>query len=236
MSLKALVRYFFFLLSLVLLAAAGFSVWERAQHALAQDDAKRRLGGDVEIIQGGEPIPMDASAFLLFSSERISRTVEIAATASYKNLNLLVGLKGIDAAYPLYGELLLSTDKKKIPVFFNSRAHNLHGAAIDRRTSKALGLNLGETFSIEGVDFMVRALILDAPDEPVQSIALLPRVIVNNSAFYATGLASGESRAVFRCGARLEEGVSLADIRDGAMELFPAPSWRMRSWPALRKE
>lgn len=208
--------------------AAGF--WAKGWYE--EENNKLLLGGDIEIARGGIPLPFDASAYMLFSSERISRISETATPATFGNLVTMVGLKGVDAAYPLYGKLLLSGDTEpNAPIFFNSVKNRLHGAAVDKKLLSMLNMKLGDVFEIGGTRFVARAMIVSEPDLPSPMTEGLPRVITNNKAVYATGLADGDdNRVIFRCRARLEEGIEAKRFSKDMELFFDSPDWATKTW------
>lgn len=220
-----------------LLMTAIAVIWAgRPFFDLIQYEKEREtIGGDIEIMQAHEPIPFDASAYLLFSSDRISRTVETAAIARSKTMNATIRLKGIDAAYPLYGKLTFSerTDKE---IFFNSPKYELYGAAINEQAAKVLNLRLGDIFMVARTRFKVNAIISHEPDAATPRFALLPLVMINNTAFAATGFAdSAENGILFRCRARLEPGVDVEQLKARAENLFSDPRWVFRDIRSHRK-
>src|SRR4051812_7971581 len=93
------------LVLLIAVAGAASLAAKPLQQALAEQQAKERFGGDVEIIQRGEPLPYDITSHMMFNTESISRTAAGPATAKRGKVNATIVLKGVDNHYPLYGEL-----------------------------------------------------------------------------------------------------------------------------------
>ncbi len=89
-------------LGVAAIAAVG-TLRAGVEAGLAADSA-RLLGGDVEIRLGPRPLPEEARAWLA-ARARLSEVVSMRAmVVAPSGERMLVDLKAVDAAWPLYGE------------------------------------------------------------------------------------------------------------------------------------
>ena len=73
-------------------------------------DARKLLGGDIELRLVHQPAGAEEKAYLQTNSTQLSETVSLRAMASARNnaARTLVELKAVDDVYPLVGSMALS--------------------------------------------------------------------------------------------------------------------------------
>ncbi|TYB86354.1 ABC transporter permease [Oceaniovalibus sp. ACAM 378] len=100
----------------------------------------------------------------------------------------LTQVKGVDAAYPLYGSVALEPE---IPLAVALDGQGgLPGAVMDRVLMDRLGLTPGDTFRLGTQDFAVMAVLTREPDSGAGGFGLGPRTLVRASALKGSGLLS----------------------------------------------
>ena len=140
----------------------------------------------------------------------------------------LVELRGVDAAYPLAGQVALRGARDLAAAFAPDRDGAVGCAAVEPALLDRLGLKLGDHFTVGDSAFIVRAVLISEPDR-IGRFALGPRVLTNLGAVERSGLlqpgglfsetarillpAGDEPRAVARALRRALPGSDL-DIRD----------------------
>ncbi|NBX02668.1 MAG: hypothetical protein EBR02_01110 [Alphaproteobacteria bacterium] len=218
--------------SIILILAAAIAYGGNiARNNILIYNQKVRIGGDVEIADW-HPIPVDLTSFLLFLSHdaTISRVAETSTPAKHGKIAANVSLKGVDMHYPLYGKLQLKAGTTRHPFFINKKA-KIYGAALDKNALKALGLKMGEIFSIGESKFQVTSFIINEPDPATGAMALLPRIIVDAAALSATiSYVENQKNILFRCRVRLPTGFSITKLEESLFSQFESPTWGWRSW------
>src|SRR5579862_2009407 len=140
-------RLFFFCLALgVALIAAVGTISAAVQLGLTRD-AHALLGGDVELRLLYDPAtPAELAAF--GEAGRVSglATMRVMAVKPDGSQRLLVELKAVDSAYPLFGQMALSPDIPLQPAL--ARQGGVWGAVADREMMERLGLKLGDVVKV----------------------------------------------------------------------------------------
>ncbi len=193
-------RFTVFLSCLVLgvfaIAAVG-SVSESARSAIGRD-ARILLGGDASL-QLTEPSPTAEQMAWLRTRGLVSHTLSLRGMAHARGGELpdstLVALKGVDAAYPLYGEVTL---QPSIPLSQALAAQSVvspsgeretqYGAVVDALLLERLALRVGDTVMVGDAPLRISAILEKEPDRAVQGVTFGPRVLVSTEGLRATGL------------------------------------------------
>ncbi len=181
-------RFTVFLSCIVLgvfaIAAVG-SVSESARSAIGRD-ARILLGGDVSV-QLAAPFPSQEEQNWLAQQGTISHTISLRGMArTATGASALVALKGVDAAYPLYGSVTLAP-AQTLPAALAS-TDGTYGAAVDALLLTRLGIGVGDTFSIGNLTLRATAVLEREPDRAFQGVTFGPRVLMTLDALQQTGL------------------------------------------------
>lgn len=175
-------------LGVAALAAAG-STADAFRNGLASQ-ARSILGGDLSAtIDGRRFTPEEQAALARFG--RSTDTVRVRAMAQTPAGRRLVEVRGVDAAYPLVGDVGLAGQP--------DIAHALQatplgpGAAVEPALLERLGLKLGDRFMIGDAAFVARAILTKQPDRLGRGFALGPSVIVSRAALERSGLIAADS-------------------------------------------
>ncbi len=136
-------------------------------------DASALLGGDIEIEVSNLPLEEDEIAALTPPGAIRSDGVRTNAMAEGSDgRRVVVALKAVDEAYPLYGEVALE------PPLALEEALADQGVVVERGLLSRLGLALGDPLRIGAADFVIRAVILREPDRIGGYVSLGPRAMI----------------------------------------------------------
>jgi putative ABC transport system permease protein len=98
-------------LALGVAAIAAVGTLRAAIDAGLKADGARLLGGDIEVRTSQRPMPDAAKDWAATRGAALSQVTEMRAMAiAPSGESALVELKGVDSAYPLYGQLALSPE------------------------------------------------------------------------------------------------------------------------------
>jgi len=220
-------RLWIFVACLVLgvsLVAAGGGLYRQVADALHQD-ARLIFGGDVEI-ESPQALPAEALAWMQ-ARATVSRVVELRTMLRTESgRSQLIELLSADAAYPLYGDVVLQP-AGRLPDALAERDGSW-GAAIDGALAQRLGLKPGDLIAIGDLELTVRALIVRQPDRSLRADWGAAPVLVAEGALMGTGLVQPLSRVEYRY--RVRTGQNAGAWRDAFVAAFPALAADVRSF------
>ncbi len=173
-------------LGVAAIAAAG-STAEAFRRGLATQ-AQEILGGDIALSADRVFTPKERSTFARAGRVALSAAGR-AMAESPAGERRMVELRGVDAAYPLAGQVDL-TDVAGRPVTLAAALApdgGPPGAAVESALLDRLGLQLGQTFTVGDKPFVARAILVAEPDRLTRGFALGPRVLTRLSAFQQAG-------------------------------------------------
>ena len=148
-----------------------------------QRDAAALLGGDIRLEANNLPLADDELAELMPADARRSDAVRTNAMAfGGEGRRVVVSLKAVDDAYPLYGEVSLE------PALDVQQALADGGAAVEPGLLTRLGAKLGEQIRIGEATFTVRATIVREPDQLGGFVSIGPRVMIRLADLARTGV------------------------------------------------
>ena len=201
-------------LGVAAIAAAG-STAEAFRQGLASK-ASEILGGDLAVTtrqRGFNPAEQAALGKL----GRVSYAVgSIAMAEAPSGERRLIELRGVNAAYPLAGQVTLRGGAATLQAAI-ATVGGVAGAAVEQPLLDRLHMKVGDRFLAGNTPLVVRAVLLEEPDRLSRGFALGPRVITNLAAiqqggFMAPGLPFGETaRIALKPGASLE--TAKTDVR-----------------------
>jgi putative ABC transport system permease protein len=183
-------------------------------------DGARILGGDVEIASPYRPLAEAPRAWLAARGARVSEVVTLRVMAvAESGQRMLVEVKAVDSAYPLYGTLELQP-----PV-----ALGVGDILLDPFIAERLGVAPGAMLRIGEARFTFRATITQEPDKVASPSLLGPRAMIALASLDATRLIQPGSLVTYEYRLALPPGVDrqrfIADLRRD----FPESGWRIRS-------
>src|ERR1700757_2108540 len=131
--------------------------------AAIRADARDLLGGDAEARLAYRPAGAGEKEFLAKSGS-VSEAATMRAMARTEDgaRRSLIELKAVDAAYPLYGKVVLAP-AQSLDAALGARAGSF-GAAVDSAILGRLGLTIGEPMKVGEAVLQIRATIVREPD------------------------------------------------------------------------
>ncbi len=180
------------------------------------------VGGDIElrVAQRGAD-PAERAAFA--RTGRVSQTVKLRAMATRDGADgVLVELKGVDAAYPLYGRLRLAPGALK-------PRPGIGEVAVAPALAGRLRLRVGDTARFGDTPLRVIGLIAEEPDRLGEGFTLGPVAITDLGTIAGTGLMQPGSLYTSRYRIRLADPAADAKaVGDALVARFPSDGWEMR--------
>jgi len=175
-------------LGVAAIAAVG-SVRTSIEQGLARD-AAIILGGDVEIELTYRFATEAERAWMDGFADVVSETVDFRSMAVVaregETDRSLTQIRGVDAAYPIYGEVGLDPPLPLADAFDGQ--DGLPGAVVDPVLIARLGLVPGDVLRLGSKDFVLMAALTREPDTAGGGFTLGPRTLVRLSDLDGSGL------------------------------------------------
>ncbi|WP_029898104.1 ABC transporter permease [Desulfohalovibrio reitneri] len=200
-------------------------------------DARAILGGDLEITSTFQP-PPEPVRRELEESGRVSRvlTMRTMARLPAENARLLVELKAVDDAYPLFGQMELDPSQPLDAAL--AERGGRYGAAVEPELLERMGASVGDVLRVGSADIEIRAAIQREPDRAVSLFTLGPRLLISRPAAEATGLLLPGSMIRHKLRADLR-GADAQAVAEQLRADYPDAGWRVRDFtsagPRLRR-
>ncbi len=192
-------------------------------------DASALLGGDLEVRLVHRPLDPAQQAYLRERGQ-LSGVLELRTMAASLDTErrVLVELKAVDVAYPLYGQLPLDPEQP----FQSALALDSgdYGALVEEAFLQRLSIRVGEKVRVGAVEFVVRGVLKAAPDRTIRAFTLGPRLLVSRSGLDATGLLQPGSLVTYAYRLRLADREQVDQLKLDLQQQFPDAGWRLRSW------
>jgi putative ABC transport system permease protein len=199
-------------------------------------EGRALMGGDLEV-RSVRPLEGDATGAVARLQARgavLARVRELAAMARAPAVGrtLLVEVKAVDDAYPLYGRL--ETEPPRASHELAADEALVHPALLAR-----LGLPPDGVLAIGDATFRIAGTIRREPDRPAGLVTLGPRVLVSAAGLDRTGLVRFGSRVRYRTLVRLGPSLDLATERTMLAGAIADPAVRVATFdeaqPGLRR-
>jgi putative ABC transport system permease protein len=214
-------------LGVAAIAAVG-SVREAIQEGLSREGA-RILGGDAEMSFTYRFASDAERAFMDRIAADVSETVDFRSMVTVDRGETtergLTQVRGVDGAYPLYGEVEIAPD---MPLAEALATRDLPGIVMQRLLVDRLALELGDTVRLGTQDFELRAVLESEPDGAAGGFALGPRSIVRLDALEASGLLAPGTLFDTQYRLALPPGADLAALEAEAEAAFADSGMRWR--------
>ena len=164
-------RVFLACLAMGVAAIAGVGSLSDSIEAGMRADAKRLLGGDVDLRLTHREATDAQRAWLEENAEAVSMVVQLRAMAVRPDgeRRRLVEFKAVDGAYPLYGGLALEGGGSLDSAL--ARSDGLWGAAAERGLFERLELSVGDVVRVGDAAFRLNAVIEKEPDAVMRAIS-----------------------------------------------------------------
>ncbi|MEM9440366.1 MAG: FtsX-like permease family protein [Pseudomonadota bacterium] len=170
-----------------------------------EEDSAALLGGDVKIESTNRRLSEETVRMLAPVDARRSDVVRTNGMAHGRDeRRVVVGLKVVDDAYPLYGSVTLVPNDLSM-----SQALAGRGAVVERGLLARLDVQLGDTIRIGDADFTVRAVVEGEPDRIGGFVSIGPRVFIHQRDLDASAIIQEGSLARFDYRFALPSGVDV---------------------------
>lgn len=192
-------------------------------------DARKLLGGDMELRLVHREASQEQIAYLENNSQQVSHTIRLRAMASAREnaARTLIELKSVDHAYPLVGEMALTPKLSRDDMFRGDETSP--GAVVDANLLEKLGIAVGDQLKIGKAAFTVNAVIEAEPDRVTSVINYGPRVMISEAGLAATGLIQPGSLIRYYYRVLFQPGTTPVEWRDALNQTFPDAGWRVRA-------
>ncbi|MEM9969538.1 MAG: FtsX-like permease family protein [Pseudomonadota bacterium] len=215
-------------LGVAAIAAVG-SVRESIRAGLDREGATI-LGGDAEITLTYRFADAEERAWIDGVAREVTEIVDFRSMAVFGEGDAaergLTQVKGVDGAYPLYGEVQLEPEISIGAALADT--DGLPGAVMDPVLIARLQMELGDTFRLGEQTFRLTAALEREPDSATAGFALGPRTIVRADALDGSGLIQPGTLFDTSYKMILPEGAELSDVSAEAEEAVTGARWRDR--------
>ncbi len=210
-------------------AIAGIGSLAAALTAGIAGDARELLGGDAEAQLAYRPVNPAEHAYLARSGalSEIAALRAMARTTDGRRQSL-IELKAVDAAYPLYGKVVLAPPQDLGAAL--ARRDDISGAVVDPAILGRLGVGIGATIKIGEAALQIRGTIEREPDAAAGGLILGPRVLISSAALPETRLIQPGTLVTYRYRLRLPGREAPAAWAQNARAAFPDAGWEIRSF------
>ena len=214
-------------LALGVAAIAAVGSVHRAVTAGLEADARTILGGDVDLSLHHRTATGAQLAYLRTAGQ-LSRSAALRAMARVAGGErpMLVELKAVDAAYPLYGAVRLDPAMPLATAL--AEVAGIRGAVADRAILNRLGIGLGENVKLGETEFEIRATLVHEPDRGAAGFILGPRLMIPIEGLPATELVQPGSVVRYHYRLRLPPAVAGDAWVEALKDQFPKAGWRVR--------
>jgi putative ABC transport system permease protein len=228
-------RIFLGCLCIGVAAIAGIGTISASVTAGLNSQAKSLLGGDIDLRSHNSANSREQDSYLIANSVALSKTQELRAMASpvYAQTSglrerSLIELKGVDEAYPLSGEILLSPNIK-LSLALLKEGDGSFGAVVDSNLLKRLGLAVGDKVKVGEAILKINATIKLEPDRAASVLSFGPRLMVSTAALEASKLVQPGSQVHFHTRVLLATGTNIKKWREDLGNRFERAGWRVRA-------
>jgi putative ABC transport system permease protein len=186
------------------------------------------LGGDVEVSLVHREATDPELAFIKSKGE-ISKVATVRAMAVAGENTTLVEAKAVDAAYPLYGQVVLDGGTTLADAM--ATRGGVPGAAADPLLMGRLGIKPGDRIRLGSSEVEIRALIKTEPDRISDGIVLGPRLLLTEETLRATGIVQPGSLITWRYRIKLPDPSPKAmnAVMREARDDWKESGWRVRN-------
>ncbi|MEM9812615.1 MAG: FtsX-like permease family protein, partial [Pseudomonadota bacterium] len=210
------------------IAAVG-SVRTAIQEGLTRE-ASSLLGGDAEARFTYRFASEAERAWLNANATEVSEIVDFRSLATAEvggeTERALAQVKGVDAFYPLYGEVVLEPEMPLSEALDGTAG--LPGLVAEGVLVARLGLEVGDVMRLGTQEFELRAIIEREPDGLTSGFALGPRIIVATDALAESGLLTPGTLFETAYRMRFDPSAVIGPLRRDALRQFRDTGLRWR--------
>jgi putative ABC transport system permease protein len=218
-------------LALGVASIAAVGTLSRAVQEGLQADGRRILGGDLEVAVGYRPMPQEARDWVAARAGQLSALTELRSMLVVEagaRERMLVELKAVDGAYPLYGAARVEPAMALSDAF--ALRNGRPGLIAEQIVLERLNLRPGDTVRLGEGLFEVRGRLAEEPDRVASPAVLGPRAMISAAALPSTQLIQPGSLVRYEYRIRLPEGSDVGAFRAAMEASFPDGGWRFRTY------
>ena len=222
-------RIFVACIALGVMAIAGVGSFSRSLTDGIEREGRVILGGDLSFMLIHREADAAERGFLESRGQLSAGATMRAMAAIADGRRVLIEVKAVDGAYPLYGQVALEPE---MPLDRALQQRNgAYGAAVDSTLLTRFGLAPGARLTIGTATIEIAAAIKSEPDKLASGIGFGPRVIISEAAMRATGLLVPGSLVRWNYRLRLADGSDRAAeaVTKAAETQLPDAGWQIRS-------
>ena len=194
-----------------------------------EEDSASLLGGDIKFQSTNFPMDEDELAALMPVDTRRGDVVRTNAMVEGgwgpeggEGRRVVVGLKAVDNAYPLIGNIQLDPLTLTMPEALSDL-----GAVVERGLLARLGIEIGDPLRIGEAMFTVRAVVDREPDRVGAFISIGPRVFIHLDDLAKTEVIQPGSLARYDYRFAMPPGIEAAPLLADIKKNNPEPSWQV---------
>ncbi|OIQ32856.1 MAG: drug:proton antiporter [Alphaproteobacteria bacterium MedPE-SWcel] len=206
------------------IAAIG-SIRASIEAGLAREGAGL-LGGEAEMTFTYRFASDDEQDWMAQRSNGRSEVVEFRSMAVVGEERALTQVKSVDAAYPLRGEVRLTSGRPLHEAL--GATGGLPGAVMERVLADRLGLTEGDTFRLGSQDFSLSGILAWEPDAAGSGFSIGPRTLVRTEALAQSGLLAAGTLYSTKYRLSLPADMDLQALEQEARTLFSDSGMRWR--------
>ncbi len=212
-------------------AIGGVNSVARSITAGVAEEGQALLGGDIRF-ELNQRVATNQEHDFLQNLGTLAESANMRTMARLEDGSdqALVEAKAVDAAYPLYGNLVTEPPLPFADLF--GEKNGIYGAAAPDLLFERLGVQLGQRIKVGVTTFELRARLATEPDAASDGFGFAPRLLLSLDGLKAAGLVQPGSLVEHVYKIRLDGQVSearLNEIRDQAGSDFPQAGWSIRT-------
>ncbi|MEP3524097.1 MAG: ABC transporter permease [Hyphomicrobiales bacterium] len=219
-------------LSLGVAAIAGVNALSASLVSSISSEGQSILGGDLRFSLIHREADEKERAYLeSLGPLTVNATMRAMARLPDGSDQTLAELKGVDNAYPLYGEMKLQSGGS-LQDALKPKADKTYGGVGELGLLARLNLKVGDTVNLGNINLIITDVIESEPDRLAGSVGFGPRLIVSQAALRASNLVQPGSLVRWHYKIKLGETISreeVENVRIATQEAFPKAGWRVRS-------
>ncbi len=188
-------------------------------------DGRKILGGDVDVRLSHRPAT-EAQLAWMKDRGKVSSVAQMRSFARTKESHTLVEIKAVDDAYPLFGQMRLSS---AIPLDKAlAKQNGVWGAAVDAPLLLKLDVAVGDRIRIGEIEVRIAAVIENEPDRAAGAFTIGQRVVIGFEALNASGLVQPGSLIRYHYRVAIADRGAVESWRTAIDAAFPTAGWRIR--------
>ncbi|WP_312406464.1 ABC transporter permease [Rhizobium sp.] len=186
------------------------------------------LAGDIRFELNNREASQNERAFLDSLGEvSVSTGLRSMARKPDGSAQALVEVKGVDGAYPLYGQM--QTEPQQPIDQLLAQQGNAFGAVAAPLLLNRMGLSVGDEILLGNTRLVLKGTIATEPDALSDGFGFAPRLMISRNALAASGLITIGSLVEHSYKIRLENPSTRASIVTRANRDFPDAGWSVRT-------